>query len=495
PHLAPLDIQSHRCSGESHTVIEGFHFFSVDFHLGSIEEKAVPIPRETLSEKLLVGERIVADEDNVSKWPLGAKLLDFTDTTTATGYWALSDKNIAPGWYKIIVKTKDKYGEEVKAEKIVHLLDPKQPALGEPLVVTVKNRSVEPGQNISYDMQTGFPKIWLIHSVTKPLSNSNSTYVALNGGQSFTNTINAVEEDRGGINMNYTFVLHNRVYEGNESFYVPWSNKELKVSYETFRDKVLPGSDEKWTVKVSGSKGEKTAAEMLVSMYDASLDQFKPHSWSSLTSLWPINAAVVTWTAANFAVVRSDEISRINNGSENPAEKTYDALINNGWNEGGYSTRYAMAGSVSEVMVSANAAPMAEQRGLDGIQDKSRASAKLKAPPEINQVKFTPPNIVPDENPEGTNNQGGANGNNPAVQIRKNFNETAFFFPALTTDAEGNVSFSFTIPEALTQWKLMTLAHDKALASNYSEKTVITQKPLMVQPNAPRFIREGDAME
>ena len=81
------------------------------------------------------------------------------------------------------------------------------------------------------------------------------------------------------------------------------------------------------------------------------------------------------------------------------------------------------------------------------------------------------------------------------VKVRKNFNETAFFFPQLKTDAEGNVEFSFTIPEALTQWKLLTLAHTKDAASGYTEKTVVTQKPLMVQPNAPRFIREGDKME
>ena len=81
------------------------------------------------------------------------------------------------------------------------------------------------------------------------------------------------------------------------------------------------------------------------------------------------------------------------------------------------------------------------------------------------------------------------------VKVRKNFNETAFFFPQLKIDAEGNVEFSFTIPEALTQWKLLTLAHTKDAASGYTEKIVVTQKPLMVQPNAPRFIREGDKME
>src|SRR5690606_21579247 len=80
------------------------------------------------------------------------------------------------------------------------------------------------------------------------------------------------------------------------------------------------------------------------------------------------------------------------------------------------------------------------------------------------------------------------------IQIRKNFNETAFFFPKLRTNKEGNIQFSFTMPEALTEWKLMTLAHTKDLASGYAEKTVITQKELMVQPNAPRFLREGDKM-
>ena len=81
------------------------------------------------------------------------------------------------------------------------------------------------------------------------------------------------------------------------------------------------------------------------------------------------------------------------------------------------------------------------------------------------------------------------------VSPRKNFNETAFFYPELKTDKEGNIEFSFTIPEALTQWKLMLLAHSKELASGMDTKFTITQKPLMVQPNAPRFLREGDKIE
>ncbi|HZH00014.1 MAG TPA: alpha-2-macroglobulin family protein, partial [Flavisolibacter sp.] len=87
------------------------------------------------------------------------------------------------------------------------------------------------------------------------------------------------------------------------------------------------------------------------------------------------------------------------------------------------------------------------------------------------------------------------NVNEQAIQIRKNFNETAFFFPDLKTDANGNIIFSFTAPEALTQWKLQTLAHTKEGAFGYAQQEIITQKGLMVRPNAPRFLRQGDRME
>jgi hypothetical protein len=80
----------------------------------------------------------------------------------------------------------------------------------------------------------------------------------------------------------------------------------------------------------------------------------------------------------------------------------------------------------------------------------------------------------------------------PPVQVRTNFQETAFFFPDLRTDSAGGVSFSFTMPESLTRWKWMTLAHTRDLAFGYSEKMIVTQKQLMVQPNMPRFLREGD---
>ncbi len=96
----------------------------------------------------------------------------------------------------------------------------------------------------------------------------------------------ATEADRGGYGVNFFFVKNNRFYEYNDIINIPWTNKDLNIEYATFRDKTLPGSEEKWKVKISGFKKEKIAAEILASMYDASLDQFKMHSWGE-PNIWP----------------------------------------------------------------------------------------------------------------------------------------------------------------------------------------------------------------
>ncbi len=429
---------------------------------------------------------VYADEDQVAKWAIGQKVLDIKDTTSANGTFSIKNTILATGWYKIAVTTTDKYGEEVKAEKFIRFSNKNDNKIDEPVLFSVDKRSAEPGDKLSYSLQTGFDKVWTIQSLSRTGKNRTAQFESVTANKPYSNSITTTEEDRGGININYVFVKNNRVYSGNDNLNIPWSNKELNIFYATFRDKLLPGAEEKWSMKISGNRGEKLAAEMLVNMYDASLDQFKDHSWATLKSIWPTNNSYIQWTQNNFQAIQSDERNNFNNSYESAPEKSYDMLANYGWNEGGYGgMRYkSMNRGVKE----------------EAMMDvAANAAATMPAPPEINVVKFTPPRVVGDE--EVTEDRRLADSfylkvkNGGEVQIRKNFNETAFFFPALTTDAEGNVSFSFTIPEALTQWKLMTLGHTKDLASGYNEQSVITQKPLMIQPNAPRFLREGDDME
>jgi uncharacterized protein YfaS (alpha-2-macroglobulin family) len=458
---------------------------------------------------------VYADEDQMGKWELGEKAMDKTDTTSKDFRFKRLDVRLTKsGWYKIIATTKDKYGEEVKSEKFMQVYLPVSTSslsLGEgtrvrstePISIDVKNKIAEPNEKITYNITTGFEKIWLIQNVVKPNEQYKITYPTVSAGETFTNSIDVTEADRGGINMNYAFVQHNRFYTGAENFAVPWSNKDLNISYETFRDKLEPGSQEKWKIKIAGNKAEKVAAETLISMYDASLDQFKPHAWNAL-SLWPGLNSYYNWNGNTFNDVASQDEERIKDIYLNSQEKNYDALLENGWNERVYDNRRYKRGtytSQGEAMV------MADQMSV-----AKTAAPVAPAPPEIKQIQFTKPIIKKDGRTKIESKEDSAlywlnpldcayselnnkKTNSPEIKLRKNFNETAFFFPALQTDADGNVAFSFTMPEALTQWKMMTLAHTKELASAVSTKTTVTQKQLMVQPNAPRFLREGDRME
>ncbi len=445
---------------------------------------------------------VYADEDQMEKWPVGEKVLDITDTTSANGNFSAKNPGLASGWYKITATTKDKYGEEVKAEKFIRITDPKKPADRDALLLIAKQTTAEPGQKFNYSINTGFDKIFVVQNTVKAPKQTTTNYLTLTADKSYENEIPVTENDRGGIGLNYMFVLHNRIYQSSQTLYVPWTNKQLKINYETFRDKLLPGSEEKWKVKVGGNNSDKIAAEALISMYDASLDQFKPHNWSSLSAIWPGIAGSIYWTANTFMQVNSSERDNTSYKYVNVPEKIYDALTNNGWNEGYYGGRsdiryYKMSDQLRAVAPSA--APLEDR--LEE-RDEGTFAASKKASPQHMKVPNTTfddadgDGIVDqfDKNP-GVNDSTLQKTTGNDVQIRKNFNETAFFFPDLKTDADGNVEFSFTIPEALTTWKLMTLAHTKELASAYNEQTVITQKPLMIQANAPRFLREGDEIE
>jgi len=429
---------------------------------------------------------IYRDEDQVGKWPLGEKIFDKTDSTKESGQWAVGSLQSASGWYKIIATTKDKYGELVKAEKYMQLFNAAATEIiYDAVKVDITKGSAEPGELIKYNIATGFDHIWLIHSFSKMDRSNMFSFKTINNTQPAPFSVSVSESDRGGMAMSYAFVKHNRVYKGNESFSIPWNNKDLNISYETFRDKILPGSEEKWKVKITGNKGEKVAAEMLAGMYDASLDQFKPHSWFR-PAIWPGLYNTITWTANGFSKINAEEFNKMNVEYIQAITKSYDQLLNAHGIYGGYY-RDGMV-LRSEAMPNAAAAPpspgMVKNAKLEevvvsglGMQRKARSTS----------VNVGDTSGIPDQ----PGNQPG-----PApVQVRKNFNETAFFFPELRTDAEGNIEFSFTMPEALTQWKLMTLVHTKDLATLYSTKTTVTQKPLMVQPNTPRFMREGDNME
>jgi len=433
---------------------------------------------------------VYRDENQVNKWALEEKLFDKTDSSKEDTSWPITNGQLKTGWYKMIAESKDKYGEPVKAEKYIQITDGRGHTSEnlDKISINTMNNSAEPGEKISYDISTGYDKLWLIQGIGKMNKTNKTSYVEISSGSPFNNELTVTENDRGGISMSYAFVKHNRAYSSVKGFAIPWSTKNLNIQYETFRDKILPGSEEKWKINISGNKKEKVAAETLISMYDASLDQFKPQSWNSLMSLWPVFTDHISWKNGGFNRVQSDEYNKIIYPVLQQKPRSYDELLNNGWNDL-YS--YKSYGYIRAENV-AMAAPQMDDRDQALAVTANRALeekvSKFKLSDKKNEELLDTTRIASyqEKKPVNENNN---------IQVRKNFNETAFFFPALNTDAEGNITFSFTIPDALTQWKMMTLSHNKELASAYSEKTLVTQKPLMVQPNPPRFLREGDQLE
>lgn len=429
---------------------------------------------------------IYKNENEIKNYPEGDKVFERTDSSNRQ--WSIKDdesamgKNkIKAGWYKIVALTKDKYGEEVKAEKYILLTGDDQATseTNEPFTFNLSKPVAEPGEKIQYDFKTSFNKIWLIQTVSKINQLPVTSFKTIQSTQPVSSFETITEQDRGGMAINYIFVKNNRVYKGDERINIPWNNKELTINYSTFRDKLLPGAKDKWTATISGNKGEKLAAEMLVAMYDASLDQFKMHGWNSI-NIWPEIYSAIQWNESGFGSIGTDEFNMSFGNYLATQSKTYDRLLafKDEMQDRRYQLRIRGAATLEKSNdISGATLNVAEGDMLQGkVAGVNISKKKTLNADTIITISKTETENVP-------------------LQIRKNFSETAFFYPDLTTDAVGNVSFSFTIPEALTQWKLMTLAHTKNASSGYLEKTLVTQKPLMVQPNAPRFMREGDRME
>jgi hypothetical protein len=437
------------------------------------------------------------NESDYHSWQKGKLLQSQEINTTTEQNIELKRGAYEAGYYVVEAISKDSTGQEVKAVEYFALTDLKKKQLPAPAynIANAITATVEPGDKASFMQATSASDLFVVQQLSKAGKTINDKPLANFDFQTLDKditikTFETTEADRGGYSVKRFFIKDNRVYDASWFVNVPYTNKDLKISFETFRDKLLPGQDETWKVKISGHKGETVAAEMLAGMYDASLDQFAPHAWEAM-HLWRNNSFNNYWNARNnFTNISSTD------GAWNPFDsrrnhKDFDDLItvnniesfNILYTHGGFrmlSGRAAGVSIVEDKMVKADMAPP------ENLENENKVFAK-----------FTPPKIVKDEEVKEDDKPAEEKKepkNNSTVQIRKNFNETAFFFPTLHTSDSGVIEFSFTIPEALTQWKLQTLAHTKDLSTAMATRTIITQKQLMVQPNAPRFFRQGDSL-
>ncbi len=299
------------------------------------------------------------------------------------------------------------------------------------------------------------------------------------------------EEYASGIVLNYSFVKQGKCYTRMMSIARPLPEKKLNIAWKTFRNRLTPGQKEEWTLKITTPDGKPAKAQLMSVLYDKSLDQIAPHSWNfslgfyqSLPNCyWKHNL-----TSRSFYL----------NGVY-PTKYYDEKQLDVDKFDGKYFSYYAYmqavelsklerssGGTVESVRIQKDEVVREEAKVI-----RIRGSKMVRvaaAAPSANKV-FD----VVEEMPQFAGGSGSdADQFLDKVQVRENLNETAFFYPALESDNLGNVAIRFTLPESVTTWKFMGLAHDKEMRNGLLVDEAVAQKTVMIQPNMPRFLREGD---
>lgn len=299
------------------------------------------------------------------------------------------------------------------------------------------------------------------------------------------------EEYASGIVLNYSFVKQGKCYTRMMSIARPLPEKKLNIAWKTFRNRLTPGQKEEWTLKIITPDGKPVKAQLMSVLYDKSLDQIAPHSWKMSLgfSQWLPSCY---WTS-NLWYYKMDLLGVYPTKYFDQKQLDVDKF------DGKYFSYYAYmqavelsklerssGGTVESVRIQKDELVREEAKGIWIRSSKmTRVGA---AAPSANKV-FD----VVEEMPQFAGGSGSDAGQFlDKVQVRENMNETAFFYPALESDNNGNVAIRFTLPESVTTWKFMGLAHDKEMRNGLLVDEAVAQKTVMVQPNMPRFLREGD---
>ncbi len=296
--------------------------------------------------------------------------------------------------------------------------------------------------------------------------------------ENVTQTLTYRKEYGDGLAIALAWVKDGKLYSRTMKIARPLPDKTLKMEWTTFRDRVIPGQSEQWTVRITRPDGTAADAVMQAVLYDKSMDQLRKHTWryadprnlSVRSASWfmSYNGAYRMWLAQKLPSldIKSLELSSLS---------SVYALY--AWPEREIMTRdLAFSRKKMSTRATLSAARVMDDNGESELQEAVSVKAK--------QLKDTA-----DEG-NATYEEDATAGQETAV--RSDFAETAFFLPAVKTDAKGLATMRFTLPESTTTWRFMALSHDKGMSVGTLSAEAVAQKELMVQPNMPRFLRKGD---
>ena len=430
------------------------------------------------------------EEDNSLKWEREQRVFSLDFDTEKEKTFVLPDlPKWKPGKYSLEITAQDRFGQPVKEEAYFTVYKSKGKKAPYPAVhwYTGLQTTAEPGE-VAKILVGSTEEIQVLYEVEQNGKILQQKWLDYDDKQECLE-MPIQESHRGNIVAHYTFIKDSRMYTESTVFTVPYTNKQLDVSFATFRDKLLPGEQEEWKIKIKGKEGDKIAAEMVATLYDASLDAFRPHNW--YTQFYQSYYARLRWQSVNgfgtesFNPYLRDWNKGSNRHTEGPA---YDYLNWFGYYFGGggwtpmNSSRRSRRVQFKSGVATEEMAMELEMSDVN-LNDEEKSMGFSESDDGWGEDKEASPTAPPKPEQDFS-----------AIKVRSNFNETAFFYPHLMTNEAGEVIIKFTVPEALTRWKMLGFAHTPDLKSGSVVNELVTQKDLMVVPNQPRFFRENDRM-
>ncbi|QHJ09099.1 alpha-2-macroglobulin family protein [Hymenobacter busanensis] len=503
--IEPLALRSQNATGEPTPATGTLRLYRLTPSSRTLQPRLGPRPNQPGLSREQHQQLFPLDawmrEDDPQTWP-----------RTAVGEWTFDTKqrtdlpevqralaSQTPGAYLLEARAAGRDTAVAQLGFTLYNSAAKQLPLPLPAWLTAGQDSVAPGQPAQVLLGTGFGEVQARLEVESRGQLLRAEWLTLRNEQRLL-TLPTTAGQSGPLYVRLVFVYAGRFYQRDITIQVAEPERPLHLDISTFRDKLQPGQKETWRVTIKNSQNQPAAAELLASLYDQSLDYFRPHSFRRPELPAPYFPARFAWSAQFNSKAWDTWLNRFDGKPTGNFQPEYPRLRLDMWawqwadkarltrpgTKADRETRQLSEVTVSRAVMGKAAgvqirgmsapAPMAMEMAAD-------ASASNAAVEEVVEQKVA----VGYGAPKGQNNLS-------MVAARSDFRETAFWMPAVRTNSQGETVLEFQMPEAVTRWQLLTLAHTSDLQTGLLARQLVTQKELMVTPNAPRFFREGDQL-
>lgn len=394
-------------------------------------------------------------------------------------------RQLPSGEYRLVLSVRGRDGKEVSnadnAQNVVLFsLADKRPATFMETFLYEKNKEFDATHPALFYFGTSMQDVYVLVDVFGQKGRLKSRTLSLSDSI-FCMKFPYEERYGSGVSMLFTFVKNGRMYSRRVELRKRLPQRTLDMKWEVFRDRLRPGQEEEWKLVIKTPQGFPAAAEMLATMYDASLDRI----YSRNQSLSVYYNRFMPYFYRNISLN-----SRVRYAPYFPTKSWKVPFWRSDYFYNANNIASSLAGAIPGIQYSAVGAATKNMM-IRGTASADAVELKY-VPVQVEAAEEEPEEhaiyemIIP--SPGGQILQ-------PAADVRTNFAETAFFYPQLRTNEQGEIAFSFTMPQSLTRWNFRGYSHTKDMMTGMLDATAVTVKEFMLTPNMPRFVRVGDKTE